>query len=413
MKNIKPSFSLIELIITISILGLLSSITLFILNPTTITDSLQDHKRVSDLNNIAKAMDYLDAVSMNMTDLGNTNIVYLSLPDNTSSTCGSYIRPSLPEGYTYSCKNSTDYRKNDGTGWIPVALREIDNTSLISTLPVDPVNNGIYYYSYFPGGLFELTSLLTQARDASINDGGLSTTLYEVGGTDRKPTPILRDQELLAYYSFDSSDTEDTVFDHSGSNNTGTWNGTGEKYDHTTSSKKVAKMNGENDDVNIGKFNKNFSIFTISLWIKLDTISPGKGILGKWSGDDRSFLLRTGTSDGRVINFILSKDGTMNETSISEINSPPISDAGWYFITVIYKGKTDGHSIAWMYIDGEEVNQKNNMKYPIYESDSNASIGYGDDTRFSGKTDEIRLYNRILDSKEIKALFDKTKVNYK
>ena len=48
--------------------------------------------------------------------LGSATTVYVSLPDNTSTSCTSYALPSLPTGYSYSCKNSTDYRKNDSNG---------------------------------------------------------------------------------------------------------------------------------------------------------------------------------------------------------------------------------------------------------------------------------------------------------
>jgi hypothetical protein len=40
-------------------------------------------------------------------------------------------------------------------------------------------------------------------------------------------------------------------------------------------------LNGENDSLGIINLNKNFSIFTISLWIKIDTITPGETIVGK------------------------------------------------------------------------------------------------------------------------------------
>ena len=412
MKNKKIGFTIIEIFISLAILGLLSGVALFITNPTVINNEVNDHKRVSDVRNIAKAIDYLDAVSVGTVELGNPKVVYLSLPDNTSATCSSYSLPALPSGYTYSCKNSVDYKKNDGNGWIPITLQEVDNSLLLSAVPVDPVNNELYYYSYFPGSLFEITTLLTKARDISINDGGLSPTLYEVGGTDRMATPILRDQGLLAYYSFDSGDTESVVFDHSGSNNTGNWNGLGEKYDHTASSKKVAKINGENDFDIVGLNNK-FSIFTFSLWVKIDTISSNKAIMGKWSGNKRSFLLRTGDSDGSILNLILSKDGSALSGSTSEINSTPLSSDGWYFITVVYKGKTDGSSIAWMYVNGEQVDYNDDMVFPIYESDLVTSVGSGNDTLFPGKIDEIRLYSRILGLKEIKSIYDKTKGNYK
>jgi hypothetical protein len=154
-------------------------------------------------------------------NLGDANTVYTFLVDNTSTTCASYVLPSLPSGYSYACKGEIDYRKNDGNGWIPITFKEPDNSSVLVSLPIDPVNSGNYYYTYFPGNNFELTALLTKAREASLNDNGLSPTLYETGEEDRLITPVLRDSGLLSYFSFDNHDTDEIVYDHSGSGNGG------------------------------------------------------------------------------------------------------------------------------------------------------------------------------------------------
>gem|GEM_PF-3774379 len=112
----KYSFTLVELMIVLAILSLLAAIIIFAIKPGNIIDQTNDTRRVSDLNNIAKSINYLNVIQLGNLNLGSAVTVYTSLPDNTSTTCNSYALPSLPTGYTYACKNNTDYRKNDGNG---------------------------------------------------------------------------------------------------------------------------------------------------------------------------------------------------------------------------------------------------------------------------------------------------------
>ena len=112
----QSSFTLVELMIVLAILALLAGIVIFTIKPGNILDNINDYKRVSDLNNITKSINYLNVIQLGLLNLGSATTIYVSLPDNTSTTCNSYSLPSLPTGYGYLCKNSTDYRKNDGNG---------------------------------------------------------------------------------------------------------------------------------------------------------------------------------------------------------------------------------------------------------------------------------------------------------
>jgi hypothetical protein len=91
-------------------------------------------------------------------------------------------------------------------------------------LPTDPTNNLTYYYTYFPGGSFELTAQLTKGRDSSINDNGNSTLLYETGTPNHVASPITRDSGLILNYKF-SEGSGATTFDYSGHGYTGTLSG--------------------------------------------------------------------------------------------------------------------------------------------------------------------------------------------
>ncbi len=176
------SFTLVELIIVIAILAILAGVVIFAIQPGRMIDQSNDSKRVTELQSIAKAIQYITIIQSNL-NFGDAHTVYISLPDD-SATCASYALPSLPSGYTYACKNSDDYRKIDGNGWIPMDFRESDFSTLLSTLPVDPVNNVDYYYSYNPGGSYELNAFLKSDKyinSTAMYDGGDALNTYEIG----------------------------------------------------------------------------------------------------------------------------------------------------------------------------------------------------------------------------------------
>ena len=59
-KKIKNSFTLVELMVVLAILALLAGIVIFVVKPGDILDNVKDYTRVSDLNNISKAINYLN-----------------------------------------------------------------------------------------------------------------------------------------------------------------------------------------------------------------------------------------------------------------------------------------------------------------------------------------------------------------
>jgi len=61
------------------------------------------------------------------------------------------------------------------------------NNSYLSQLPIDPVNNANYYYSYNTsdvGGYFEINSFFeteSYNEEYAIADGGDTSNLFEIG----------------------------------------------------------------------------------------------------------------------------------------------------------------------------------------------------------------------------------------
>ncbi len=192
----KKGFTLLELLIVVSILSLLTAIAVIILNPTELLARARDGKRMNDLNKIANAINlYLATASS--TDLtegisGNYASVTVSgaiCPFTGTQNCGSGPPP------IFLCCSTNTSRNIDGSGWISINLEKISGGSPIAVLPVDPINNNVYYYTYVGDeskNTFELNTKLESEkyRGKMINDGGdrnncsnytENTCYYEIG----------------------------------------------------------------------------------------------------------------------------------------------------------------------------------------------------------------------------------------
>ncbi len=182
-SKIQKSFTLVELMIVIAILAILSAIVIFALNPSEIFKKNRDSRRMADINTLNKAVVFMTSWNtMGNVSLGTSTYIYLSLPDS-SSTCSSYSLATLPTGYSYSCVSSTTIGNVDGTGWIPVNFALAAGNNYIAKLPVDPTNDSNYYYSYNPGGSFELNTFFesnTYISKYGSTDGGDSNA-FELG----------------------------------------------------------------------------------------------------------------------------------------------------------------------------------------------------------------------------------------
>lgn len=181
-SNRNRAFTLIELLVVIAILTLLISITIIILNSSEMLKKSRDTKRISNLNVLNDALSIFQATKI--TSMGTANIVYISIPDS-SSGCTNLGLPAPPSDCTYQCSTSANYRKTNGTGWIPVNFDSIEIGSSLSLLPIDPTNTtstGLYY-AYVMGGGWKLTSQFESSSYAeqASTDGGMDPTSFEFG----------------------------------------------------------------------------------------------------------------------------------------------------------------------------------------------------------------------------------------
>lgn len=163
-------FTLVELLVIISIIGIIATIVLIAVNPAEATRRNNDNARLTDLQILSQAIEsyYQD-----------NNLTY---PD-PGATTATRTSNSLPTG------NSGPLQLINGNGWI-----DQDFGDRLEKLPVDPLNSGCHLYRYrvsADGKYYKLDTILefyTTKMDNSV-DGGTDSARYEVGN-DPVDTPI-------------------------------------------------------------------------------------------------------------------------------------------------------------------------------------------------------------------------------
>jgi prepilin-type N-terminal cleavage/methylation domain-containing protein len=191
----KKGFTLIELLVVIAIIAILSVVVILSLNPAELLRQSRDSERISDLSTLKTAISlYLvDATTPNIASSSfGYSACYLSSlsgAGTTTAKCGVFAN-SYPSGDVST--TSALYRKNNAQGWLPVNFSQISYGSPLSVLPVDPVDNALYYYSYAAtttgGYYFEIDAFMESKKygaggsnDVVTTDGGDNTSTYEVG----------------------------------------------------------------------------------------------------------------------------------------------------------------------------------------------------------------------------------------
>ena len=196
----KKGFTLLELLIVITILSILTLVVVLFINPVELLKKARDVQRMSDLAT-AKSAIVLYLQNSASSNLGSTTYCgdgtlsdaaltgtspRISIADTTPVTGATFTTGGIAcaTSGAYNAVLATNLYKNDGNGWIPyINLTSFTSGAPIEKLPVDPVNTATagscgvdsYYYRYGckTNNTFEL-------------DATLESDTYKLGGTDSK-----------------------------------------------------------------------------------------------------------------------------------------------------------------------------------------------------------------------------------
>lgn len=209
-------FTLLELLIVISIIAILSVALILVLNPAETLKKSRDTQRISDLSTLKTALGIYTTTITSPTLAGTTNTacktgsqggnyaagdnLYYSYP---SDSPGASITDATLDGGSGSVPaagqvTNANLTNIDGTGWLPVNLASVSGGAPLSNLPVDPTNtiaavatvastDLVYRYACNATTLtWEIDAQLestafTVDDNKKTKDGGNNSNYYEVG----------------------------------------------------------------------------------------------------------------------------------------------------------------------------------------------------------------------------------------
>lgn len=410
----KSGFTMIEVLVTTTILVILATVTILLLDLDDVLKQGRDSNRATELGSLNSAIRFLTENEAG-SFIGTSNVVYISIPD-TSVTCSNLIGlPILPSGWNYNCAEVENLRKVDGTGWIPVNFQAISAGSPLSQLPIDPENSvttGNYFSYTASGGSWELAfspeadkNKLGGANNLTVKDGGTKASLVELG-KDLSLLPLdYGDATLTGFWNFDES-SGSAVVDRSGGGNDGTmYSSAGVPadlhFDLGCRFGRCLSQNGSSDYFNslIGVYYGQGNPLTVSAWVFASSSVNGPivGITSQPPGDNWNmpFLSVNGVTANGWIYGLDTLSATMN-------------DNDWNFLSISY---SESNQEEIFYLNGAQVGRGVGQYSSSGEGNyittyiSGAKPG-GVGSYFSGQLDNIRIYNRVLSAAEIKALFD-------
>jgi hypothetical protein len=203
---------------------------------------------------------------------------------------------------------------------------------------------------------------------------------------------------LIGYWPFDGN-----AKDQSGNNNHGTVVGATLTEDRFGNSNSAYEFNGINNYINCGN-NLNITsetTYSISAWIYAENNLTNDGhIFGGRYGDRDSFILMP---DGKI--FLRLDDSGSTSTGSIIWNQ-------WNHVIAVYKYETSNEqkdSNVSYYINGIYDSTPNiSWHNGVFDTWTSGNRWIGWESRFNkyfkGKIDDIRIYNRALNEKEIKFL---------
>jgi len=209
-------------------------------------------------------------------------------------------------------------------------------------------------------------------------------------------------KNLLAYWSFDEGKGE-TVIDYSGNKNGGVIEG---EVKWVKGVKGTAlEFNGKAAYVNCGD---NASLasesITMEAWVKTNNLSRWAGIVSNKIDVNHGINIQIGTANN--IAALVSDGGSSAYLSTSWVPSTNT----WYHVAVTHNG-SDNKTV--LYVNG---NTEAVLTFPLkyFTPTDKTTIGVFYTSLyhfFDGVIDEVKIYNRALNSDEIKASYD-SKANY-
>ncbi|HEY5601165.1 MAG TPA: type II secretion system protein [Patescibacteria group bacterium] len=148
-------FTMLELLISIAVLGVIASVVILAINPNHQIGKARDSRRKTDVASLAKVVEEYYVENFR----------------------------TLPATGTYVSNDSliADPSDANGNGWIPQIL-----TNQTKVLPIDPLNDATHFYRYCADTAtfslnYEIDAFLEADTNLMSSDGGDDPNRYEIG----------------------------------------------------------------------------------------------------------------------------------------------------------------------------------------------------------------------------------------
>ena len=206
-----------------------------------------------------------------------------------------------------------------------------------------------------------------------------------------------------------------SLLDHSGTND-GTNEGSAFAYDNPSPAVEFGKasrvFDGVNDYIDLGDSNDfsfgdgagNDSPFSISAWVKLDTTTNTRAIIGKYAAPNGEWLLWYNGSNNEFRFSVYSQSGM---AWIRAKSSLTINANQWYHVVGAYDGSKSSSGMK-IYVDGslDTTNDAGGGYSYMTNTTTPVIIGqYSSTAFFEGNIADVRLYNSELSSTDIAAIY--------
>ena len=133
---------------------------------------------------------------------------------------------------------------------------------------------------------------------------------------------------------------------------------------------------------------------TVEAWIKTGMNQTAIGPVSKFTWGDYDYMLYfTGDAIPTVDFYMKDASGTSDSSGGYVFG---YNDSQWHHYAATFNG-----DYIYLYIDGSLRASRNTTLADIRASSKNLNIGYGWNGYFNGSIDEVRIYNRSLNSSEI------------
>ena len=249
------------------------------------------------------------------------------------------------------------------------------------------------WFHTLPGMLSAMAVIITVIT-------GLVVAAYQLKTATPIPQIDIQDG-LIAYYPFNGN-----ANDNSGNRNDGKIFGAVLTSDRKGNLRSAFEFDGIDNYIYVqGSESLNFTTkLTITVWIKTSRTLPFAGIVIKAPPNEPRNGYGLCVDDNQKIRADITWDHSIpiNAVVVSEIK---ITDGRWYFVATTYDGE-----IARLYIDGLLQGAKayrqgagGNVEPLLIGWDRNTWLSH---RHFEGIIDEVRLYNRALNEKELKYLME-------